>query len=450
MNEPGDRSRGLGNVFKGGGGISRGLIDRLRNDRGPNLRGVGLVRGHFPLGIREYLPNYLPRSRELRCFTFLRDPADRTLSHYFRIPESATPYGLPPLPDDATIEDALERGYIHDNLHTRMLCGQIEPFGTVDEEMLEQAKRNLREELVFFGLTERFDESLVLAKRRLGFRSILYKTSGRVNTARARGEEVPDELLEAARECNRYDIELYRYAQELFDAAPERSELDFEVELAALRVAKADGELDAEVPMPDRYGGDEQAWRMLLEARAEILRLEFARRRSRVPQIAPTVQGEVRESQLEVARAKTRKLEQEVERLKDARARARKLEKEVKRLKDFRARARKLEQDVERLEVASTRAEQLEREVQALTASSSRAKELEQDLDQQVESLRTSAARTENLEHEVEALRGASARAKELEDELEQQVERLEAARSRKTRLEHKVERLKAAAAARE
>ena len=321
MNEPGDRSRGLGNVFKGGGGISRGLIDRLRDDRGPNLRGVGLVRGHFPLGIRDYLSNCLPRSRELRCFTFLREPADRTLSHYFRIRESATPYGLPPLPADATIEDALERGYIHDNLHTRMLSGQVEPFGTVDEEMLEQAKRNLREELVFFGLTERFDESLVLAKRRLGFRSILYKTSGRVNTARARGEEVPDELLETAREYNRYDIELYRYAQELFDAAPERSELDFEVELAALRVAKADGELDAEVPMPDRYGGDEQAWRMLLEARTEAQHLEWELAEAGVRAAAARrTMREVKEQmeRMESAPERLNELEQEVERLQAA------------------------------------------------------------------------------------------------------------------------------------
>ena len=42
----------------------------------------------------------------------------------------------------------------------------------------------------------------------------------------------------------RYDIELYRYAQELFEAAPELQELDFEVEVAALRAAKVEGEID--------------------------------------------------------------------------------------------------------------------------------------------------------------------------------------------------------------
>ena len=130
MNEPGARSRALGNVFKGGGGISKTPIVRLRDGKGPDLTNVRLVRGHVPLGIREYLP----QDRELRCFTFLREPVDRTLSHYFAIREAGRVYGLPPLTADATLDDAFEGGYLHDNLQTRMLSGQPEPFGQVDGE----------------------------------------------------------------------------------------------------------------------------------------------------------------------------------------------------------------------------------------------------------------------------------------------------------------------------
>jgi hypothetical protein len=337
MNEPGDRSRALGNVFKGGGGISNSLIDRLRKDQGPDLRGVGLVRGHFPLGIREYLPQYLPKDRELRCFTFLREPADRTLSHYFRIRESPAPYGLPPLPAEATVEDALERGYIHDNVQTRMLSGLAEPFGEVTDEMLEQAKHNLRE-LAFFGLTERFDESLVLAQRRLGFRTILYKSSGRVNTNRARGDELSAALVQAAKACNRYDTELYRYAEELFDAAPEREELDFEVELAALRAAKANGEPTV-APVPTRFAGDEQAWEMLLQARVNSQRLEWDLAGNGVKAAA--------------ARARTRALKQEVDRLEAVPARMKELEREVERLEAASSRIQELEREVERLKAAA-------------------------------------------------------------------------------------------------
>ncbi len=86
MNEPGRRTKALGNVFKGGGGLDPTLIDRLRDEAGPiDLKRVLLVRGHFPLGIRELLPKWIPKDRELRCFTFLREPVDRTVSHYFEV-----------------------------------------------------------------------------------------------------------------------------------------------------------------------------------------------------------------------------------------------------------------------------------------------------------------------------------------------------------------------------
>jgi hypothetical protein len=322
-NEPGSRSRPLGNVFKGGGGLSKGLLERLRDGNGPDLRGVQLVRGHFPLGIREYLPRYLPKERQLRCFTFLREPTERTLSHFFQARKEHAgneprKFGLAPLPAGATLDDAIAGGYLHDNVHTRMLSGLLEPFGKVDDAMLEQAKHNLREELAFFGLTERFDESLVLAKQRLGLRSILYRSSGRVNAARPRGDEVPDELRRAAERCNRYDIELYRYAQELFDNAPELQQLEFEIELAALRAAKAGGEIDLEAPAPAGFDGDEQAWRLLLHARATLLRLE-----------AELAGSEVK---AETARSRTRGLKQRMENLEGEPARIEELEREVERL----------------------------------------------------------------------------------------------------------------------
>jgi len=273
-NEPGPRSRALGNVFKGGGGISKALIERLRNGRGPELAGVRVVRGHFPLGIREYLPRYLPQDRELRYFTFLRKPDDRTLSHYFAIRAAGRGYGLPPLSAEATLKEALAGGYLYDNLQTRMLSGQPEPFGEVDEAMLEQAKHNLREGLVFFGLTERFDESLVLARRRLGLRTILYGSNSRVNAKRPRGDAVPAQLRHAAERCNRYDSELYRYAEQLFEAAPEREQPDFEIELAALRAARTDGDVELEAPAPASYNGDRHSWQLLLHARATLLRVE--------------------------------------------------------------------------------------------------------------------------------------------------------------------------------
>jgi hypothetical protein len=85
---------------------------------------------------------------------------------------------------------------------------------------------------------------------------------------------VPDELRRAAEACNRYDIELYDHAEQLFESAPERGELDFEVDVAALRVATAGDQVDPEALIPAGFGGDEVAWRMLLSAKVALLRYE--------------------------------------------------------------------------------------------------------------------------------------------------------------------------------
>jgi hypothetical protein len=326
VHEPGSRSRALPNVFKGGGGLSTTPMERFRSGSGPRLKpGVALVRGHVPLGIREYLPSYLPKQRKLDCFTFLREPTDRMLSHFYAIRdrhegrEQPGKYSQGALPPDATLDDALAAGIVHDNLQTRMLCGDPEPFGEVTEEMLDAAKRNLSTELVFFGLTERFDESLVLAKRRLGLRVILYRQSGRVNPERPRGDEIPAELRRAAERLNRYDSELYRHASELFESALEDRDLEFEVELAALRAAKTDGELEVTTPAPAAFGGDEEAWRMLVGATAQVHHLE-----QQLSGVASRAASD---------RARTRILKQEIERREAAPERMAELEREVERLR---------------------------------------------------------------------------------------------------------------------
>jgi hypothetical protein len=290
MNEPGERTRRLSNVFKGSGGLSTTLIHRLRADAEPlNLDAARIVTGHFPLGIGEYLRKHAGPGRELRFITCLREPVDRTLSHYYQIrgrPPGPGKYTLSPLPSEPTLGDMLERGFTHDNVQTRMLSGLLEPFGEVTDDMLEQAKRNLRESLVFFGLTEQFDESLVLAKQRLGLSVLLSelegnrharslsRSGGRVNTSRPRGEDVPQGLRQEAERCNRYDIELYCYAQKLFEAAPERKEIEFDVELAALQAARTEGEIEVAAPAPGGFKGSREEWRMLVTARATLLRHE--------------------------------------------------------------------------------------------------------------------------------------------------------------------------------
>lgn len=95
------------------------------------------------------------------------------------------------------------------NLMTRSLCG----IGcSSPEEMVNRAKKNLSR-LLFVGITERFDESLLLLQDKMGIKDIHY---AKKNVSPFQHNLTEDELS-LVHEYNRQDIELYNYAYGLFE-----------------------------------------------------------------------------------------------------------------------------------------------------------------------------------------------------------------------------------------
>jgi hypothetical protein len=252
----------LGNVFKGRGGVDPAKLKRVHAS-GPMLtRKLSALAGHYPFGVRSSLPD------DTRYITFLRNPVERTLSHYYSLLEVRR---RDPLPEGSTLEQILADGdYMHDNLQTRMLSDHPAPFGDATEEMLEQAKANLENAFLAFGLVERFDESLVLFQRRLGLQSVLYVRQRVTN--RPHEAEVPDELIRAAERYNEYDLELYRVAAELFERTVEEQGVEYAIDLAALRKALSPGIAQQPPPVPAASEVDRrQLWEMVVDRQAELL-----------------------------------------------------------------------------------------------------------------------------------------------------------------------------------
>jgi hypothetical protein len=245
--------RPIAEMFVGGGGIEPRDMELLRRStRKLNPKGLRVLRGRFPFGISEYLAR-LEDKREFHYITFLRDPLDRVIAQFQR-------------GDEDTFEAAYQAGTIWDNLQTRMLSGSLEPYGDLTEELLEQAKHNLRDRFAFFGLVERPNESLVLARTKLDLSKQLYLTAPEPPTR----PEADAGLRAKAERINHFDVELYRYAVELFDERA--SDLDVGVELAAVRAGRGDS---GAAPMPAGFDGGETEWQMLIDARTAVLRLEW-------------------------------------------------------------------------------------------------------------------------------------------------------------------------------
>lgn len=190
-----------------------------------------LVHGHVPYGIHEGLTEYT-------YFTFLRDPLARHFSDYTFLKH----YQPHPLHHDIACgrisltqwADIFDQHPEFRDRMTRFVSGEGDA-GIPDRLSLEKAKLHLRREFTAVGLAERFDESVLIMARRLGWRSIFYLTR---NVSQ---ERLPLDatLLARARAGLERDLELYDFGRRLFDASPELADPAFASALDEFRAVRA-------------------------------------------------------------------------------------------------------------------------------------------------------------------------------------------------------------------
>jgi hypothetical protein len=175
--------------------------------------GYRLYRGHFGW--------MLPELLGISCvgMTMLRDPIRRALSefeHGQRAPETFL--------HGRTLEDFYEdtsgfREFFEDN-HLRNLM-PVEMFGTLPrEEKVALARANL-EKLAYFGIVERFEESMLLLAHTFGWPPPAEIQRLNVTPATAKlerpGREVRKDILDTIGELNQGDVVLYDEASRIFD-----------------------------------------------------------------------------------------------------------------------------------------------------------------------------------------------------------------------------------------
>lgn len=190
----------------------------------PELRAV---LGHFWFGIHEHV------GRPCTYVTLLRDPVERIISlyHYLQLQERMS------LEEFAAAPPFKEA----DNDQVRRIAGVDPPIGGCTAETLRAAKENLRRHFAVVGVTERFDETLVLLNRRLGWMREVVSYPRNVNPDRRPTESIPRSTLDLIRARNELDAELHRFAQQWMDEAIAAEGPAFQEELARYRALAAGG-----------------------------------------------------------------------------------------------------------------------------------------------------------------------------------------------------------------
>jgi hypothetical protein len=190
--------------------------DEIRTLGRSDLRAV---TGHFSFGIHQFVQG------EAVYVTVLRNPVDRVVSLYYHaLREPDDPFhervagglGL-----EAFVAACPEAA----NGQTRRIAG------AGGDALLDAAKENLERRFAVAGLTERFDETVVLLRRKLGWKRMPYYLPGLVNTRKRPRSAIDPDVLALIEGRNQLDRELYDHACELFSQAVAAEDVNFRDEV---------------------------------------------------------------------------------------------------------------------------------------------------------------------------------------------------------------------------
>jgi hypothetical protein len=212
----------------------RATPERLQKLSERRRRSLRMVRGHLYYGIHEFLP------QGATYFTMLREPVARFFSSYYFIQRRP----LHPMHRKVTterigVEDFIRLTPRRQNLQCSLIAG-IKNGETYDERILDRAKENLLKSFSVVGISERFEESLLLMAKTFDWEIPFYENR-KVSKTRP---QIDPRAVEMIRDHNRLDLELYDFGKSLFEEGLQKKEAAVREGLAALRTLPKPGSVE--------------------------------------------------------------------------------------------------------------------------------------------------------------------------------------------------------------
>lgn len=206
----------------------------------PSRSRIRYVTAHMGFGWHRYL------GRPYAYVTMLRHPVERFLSQYFFLKRWKEHALFPEISSGRmSVGDFLDSPHSSDfhNGQSRLLAGDLPPYvhrdrppdETLFGDPCARALENVRTHGIRVGLTERFDESLLLIRRDIGLRGTpFYVVRNRTQNRPVSGD-FPDSLIRRIEERNRHDLRLFGHFEALLRRRIEEAGPAFVSEVEAFR-----------------------------------------------------------------------------------------------------------------------------------------------------------------------------------------------------------------------
>jgi len=190
-----------------------------------------VLQGHVSFGLHRYYNRYT-------YIALFRDPVERVVSYYYYVINQPGHYlHNIVLANRMRLEEFVKAGLSteFDNIQTRQISGvEGVSYGKCTGKMLEIAKLNLVRHYTIAGLTERFDETVMLMKQHFGWNYPLYSRRN-VQKNKPGKDKIPESTVKLIEQTNALDVELYRFAKKKFERLLSEQDESFHKELNKLK-----------------------------------------------------------------------------------------------------------------------------------------------------------------------------------------------------------------------
>lgn len=216
----------------GSAGTPAQRIEKLQNLSESQRKKIKIINTHIGFGLHNYL------QQPSTYITFLREPVSRVISMYYYYRKTENPlYTDLSLKEFVQTYPGVQNGMTKNLsgivLQSQLFHGEPSQKFDCDEVSLEIARQNLQERFKFIGISERFDESLLLLRKTLGWKIPLFDKS---NTSK-KPNRLDRDILRLIENYNELDLQLYEFANKMFAEAIENQDLSFAREVKEFQQA---------------------------------------------------------------------------------------------------------------------------------------------------------------------------------------------------------------------